>query len=193
MQIHQLRVSWLKNTNFWFLATMIFSISCGQGPPESLPEIDPKFRTTPPSRIYFKNIRSTAYQWEQDPNSRTGYYLLRKIGKQTNKPALYPVIADIWMEDQAQLILKSGRYDTIPTPVRIFWEGKNDSGVYPLDTLDASSMYNLSLQVYEAIRSGHKLEISFAGTPKMPLFNYSSDKSNFSISMQDYLRLTEYY
>lgn len=97
------------------------------------------------------------------------------------------------MEDQAQLILKSGLYDPIPTPIQIFWESKNDSGTYHLDTVNASAMYDLGLQVYNGIRSGHKLEVSFGGATKMPLFNTPSDKTNFSISMQDYLRLTEFY
>jgi hypothetical protein len=184
---------WLKNTNFWLPACVLFMISCGEGPPDTLPEVKRQFRTTPPSRIYFKNIRSTAYQWEQDPQSRTDYFLLRKIGDQDPKPLLYPLIADIWMEDQAWLILKSGAYEPIPTPVRVFWEKNEDSGVYQLDSLDADNMYSVGLSIYQSLRRGDKLEISFPGRDKVPLFDKAEDKNNYLISVQDYLRLTDFY
>lgn len=189
----RLELSWLKNTNFWLLACFIFLISCGEGPPENIPVVDRKFRTTPPSRIFFKNIRSIAYQWEQDGKSRTDYYLLRKIAGQKKKPLIYPVIADIWMEDQAQLILKSGAYDPLPTPLLVHWASKNEAGIYQLDSLHAEGMYEVGLQIYQSIRKAHSLEISFPDTNKMPLFGDLSERSHFMTSMQDYLRLTEFY
>lgn len=187
-------LSSLKINNFWLLAALLFWIGgCGEGPPEHMPEIDRRFRTTPPSRIYFKNIRSTSYQWQQDAATRTDYYLLRKIGTQSPKPLLYPVIADIWMEDQAQLLLESGKYDTLPVPLLVYWQSQSDSGTYSLKSRNVTELYELGLQLYQSIQKGHTLEIGFPNQEKQPLLRDQTDRRNFTVSMQDYLRLTEFY
>lgn len=185
--------AWPKNTIFWLSFFFLFFSACGEGPPETMPVVEKKFRTTPPSRIYFKNIRSTAYEWEQDRDTRTDYYLLRKIANQSPKPQLYPVIADIWMEDQAQVILRSGENISPEIPAVVYWQSRQDSGSYHLDTLNAGNMYRVGLGIYESLRKSHALEVSFADGARAPLFRDAAERNHFLISMQDYLRLTEFY
>lgn len=182
-----------KISNFWILFCLLFFSACGEGPPSELPSVDKRFRTTPPSRIYFKNIRSTAYEWNQDPKTRTDFYLLRKIAGTSPRPALYPVIADIWMEDQAHLLLKSGRQDALSTPVIVHWQSATESGTYRLDSLTTEQQYQFGLDLYKAIRGAKVLEISFPGKDRIPLFANPNERSYFMTSMQDYLRLTEYF
>lgn len=183
----------LKIRKIYWLIYLLFTAACGEGPPAEMPVVDKAFRTTPPSRIFFKNIRSTAYQWEQIPGSRTDYYLLRKIANAPSRPVLYPVIADIWMEEQAQLIWRSGLHDSLPLPLSVHWTGQNDSGTYHLENLNTRQNYELGLNLYNALRKGYSLQISFMDGEKRPLFTSPDERTFLLISLQDYLRLTEYF
>ena len=54
-----------------FLSACDFSVSPDpEGP-------DPRFRTTPPSHLFFLNARSSAYQKASDPVTRIDHYHLR--------------------------------------------------------------------------------------------------------------------
>jgi len=183
----------LKISNFYGLCGLLFILTaCGEGPPDYMAPVDKRFRTTPSARIFFKNIRTYLYQWEQAPNSRTDFYLLRKIAESSPRPILYPVIADVWMQDQAHLLLRSGQYEQLPLPISIQWQSKKDSGQIRLDTLNKSQQYEVAMAIYNAVGTAHKIRIQFPGEEFKALFSAERDQTHFMISLQDYLRLTEY-
>lgn len=183
----------LKISKFYGLCCLIFLLTaCGEGPPDNIVPVDKRFRTTPSTRIFFKNIRTYLYQWEQVPNSRTDLYLLRKIAEASPRPTLYPVIADVWMQDQAHLLLRSGQYDQLPLPINVQWKSKRDSGLIRLDTLNESQQYEVAMAIYTAVEKAHQLSIQFPGEEFKALFSDEREQSHFMISLQDYLRLTEY-
>lgn len=171
---------------------LFFAAGCGEGPPEDIPIVDKRLATTPPSRIFFKNIRSTAYQWQQDPDSRTDFYLLRKIAKSTPPPLVYPVIADIWMQDQAHVLLRTGEDRSLPVPTTVYWQQEKKNGFFQLDGLTPISQYDFALSLYGALLKGYQLEIQFPGEEKQALFRDQNERQYYMLSMQDYLRLTEF-
>lgn len=183
----------LKSINFyWFYVGLLAFAGCGEGPPTNPVVIDRRFRTTPPARIYFQNIRSTAYQLEQSTGDWTYYYVLRSFTQAEDAPLLYPVIADIWMEDQAHLLLRlAEKPDSLPVSLKVTWQANADSGSYRLDTLHPVSLYEMSLQIDRSLRLGHRLSIQFDGQTAVPLLTDSRHRDQFRLVIQDYLRLTE--
>jgi hypothetical protein len=154
--------------------------------------VDKRLRTTPPSRIFFKNVRSTSYQWHQDPDSRTDFYLLRKIARQSPPPALYPVIADIWMQEQAHILLRREDNTSLPIPTTIYWKKEKESGYFQLEGLSPISQYEFALNIYGSILKNYELEVEFPGEARKKLFPDQNDRQHYMLSMQDYLRLTEF-
>lgn len=183
-----------KISKFYLLNLVLFLVlGCGEGPPKELLPVDKRLTTTPPSRIFFKNIRSTAYQWEQDANSRTEYYQLRKIAKLNPPPLIYPVIADIWMQDQAHILLRRSKGDTpLPVATTVYWQKEKEEGIFQLDGLSPISQYEFALNLYASLLKGYRLEIQFPRQQKEDLFSEQDERRYFLLSMQDYLRLTEF-
>ncbi len=77
---------------------------CSPGPGVQEETADPQFRTTDPSRLYFRNMRSYYYDQEALGNSRVEVYRLRRIPTRTDSPLLFPLIANDWLNDRAYLL-----------------------------------------------------------------------------------------
>lgn len=170
--------------------------ACGNGgePATDGEEKDDRmFRTTPPSLLYFKNMRSTNYSVEEHPNTRVELYRLRRFGETTQHPLLIPLIANNWMEDEAYLFIEpnkfeGGFYDTL----RVFWSaGDDSSGVYELARAGLPQQYEFARGLAESMRKGHELRVLTAEADTVPIFDDQASRSHFLTTVRDYERLTE--
>jgi hypothetical protein len=148
------------------------------------------FRTTAPSLLYFKNMRSIYYEMEELKGSRIEMYQLKQFRKDTEKPILYPVIANDWLNDRAYLLLKTN--DFIhgfgePLAVRIVEQDKLISLASP----SPQDQYEMATLIYEALRAGHSLEVTGADEVAYPLFDDNLDVNHYLATFKDYLRLIE--
>ena len=65
-----------------------------------------KYHTTPPSLLFFKNVRSGFYPSTEQSGTRITFYTLNRCNKQ-QQAMVIPYIASDWLNDRAYLMLAS--------------------------------------------------------------------------------------
>ncbi len=151
-----------------------------------------RFSTTPPSHLYFKNIRSTFYELTTQPGTRIDLYRYRRFSQTTDRPILYPLIVDNWMEDEAYLAIRPNDYEGgFSDTLQVFWSASDSSGVYRLESARWEDQYRLAMQLDESLKQRHKLEIRTSEGRIVPIFETRGDRDHFQTTIRDFQRLTE--
>jgi len=164
----------------------------------SAPETSPAateggvFRTTQPSHLYFKNIRSSSYLQETKAGTRIDLYRLRGLADTKERPLLYPIIVDNWMEDEAYLLLEPNDFiQGFSDTLRVHWRSERDSGRYELARRDWQQQYLFAQQLYEGVQAGYGFRIQTAGGEYVPFLEANQDRQSFRTTLRDYNKLTE--
>ncbi len=161
-------------------------LACSQPPPEQTK--DKRFHITAPSLLYFKNMRSTAYEESTQPGTRIELYRLRRFSETDERPILYPIIANNWLEDQAYLYLRANEYEKgYARPIRIRWPEGGDT----LHASNREEQYRFALNIYEQLKEGKELKVLSQDSTFVPIYENRQDRSHYLTTVQDYLRLTE--
>ncbi|MCO6487676.1 MAG: hypothetical protein J5I98_04620 [Phaeodactylibacter sp.] len=171
----------------------IILFSCGgQGGQTGSAAGELPYRTTAPSLLYFKNIRSAYYEMSEQPGTRIELYRLRKFSGPSAAPLLVPVIANNWLKDEAYLFLEPAEYDgAYATPITVRWEAPADTSIYRLQPATVARQRELALHLYEGLRAGRQASILAADSTWAPLFGGNDIRDSYSTAIRDYLRLTE--
>jgi hypothetical protein len=151
-----------------------------------------RFRTTPPSQLYFKNTRSFHYEQSPWKDTRMQRYKLRKFSGPERSPRIVPVILDNWMQDEAYLWFESPAGKPLDR-CRLHWRHprQEESGSYLLDNPTPAGYSRLGLSLYESLRQGHELRVEGPDSTFMPLFPDAEARSAFFTVLRDYFKLVE--
>ncbi len=151
-----------------------------------------KFTTTPPSTLYFKNMRSSNYEQKQQPNTRVDLYEFRKLELPKSDPILYPVIASNWMEDKAYILIQKNEYERgFASPLTVYWQKENENGKMVLGTPDFEEQHRFCMELNRMIKGSYQLEIENQAKERIEIFTDQKQRSQFAVVMRDYLKLTE--
>lgn len=152
-----------------------------------------RFRTTQPSHLYFKNIRSSSYRQHTPANTRLDLYRLRTSVDTERRPILHPVIVDNWMADEAYLQLEPNAYGGgFTDTLRVTWRSERDSGQFELVRRDWPNQFQFAQRLYEGLRAGQRFRIQTADGSYAPLLQENTDRQNFLTTLRDYNKLIEY-
>jgi len=176
-------------TRFFAIFSLILLIGCNSKSVERQQHGDVRFRTTAPSLIYFKNIKSLKYQNNRDPQSQMDFYRPKAFMKATNQPIIYPVIVQNWLEDESYLIFEK---KNIAESAKIRVEG-NDGNRIKLTWPSADYLEQLAfIQKLEGfLRSNESILIEEADGATKPLKYSIPERTSFLTVIQDFLNLTE--
>ncbi len=151
-----------------------------------------QFRTTDPSRLYFKNMRSAYYYRSRRPNSKKDIYKLRKASKEFDRPLLYPVIINDWLNDEAFVFIEKNNFKDFHTDSLIVqWQEADTTGTFFMTTPTKEAQYAFAGEIYDALTKGKSLEMKTKNGGFVSIFQRQQDAMNFVIVMRDYYRLTE--
>lgn len=182
----------MKFSSILFQLVLVLLFSCQPVAKTPAPPADARFRTTPPSKLYFNNIRSTAYTMTSDEATQTNHYQLRKWPDTGSTPFLLPVIIDNWLYDQAYLQLNWIAIEEQPTPpFRIRAFNSSNEQYFSIEDWTWKGQYDLGQQLYYALLKGQQLQLIKSDSSLVPLFGDDETKSLFRITFQDYQKLTE--
>jgi hypothetical protein len=148
------------------------------------------FHTTPPSRIYFKNIRSYHYQSRTFPESRADVFQLQKMVQKADPKELIPSIIDHWLEEEAYLLLLPHPPLLEDRPWDIRWESEQGRGKVALKGLSPEEHRSAVLAILEGWDQGRKYFLNREGK-EIPLWQEEEMKNYFRQVYADFLRLTE--
>jgi hypothetical protein len=170
------------------LLVISFLMACSPSEKKTEKEKSP-FRTTAPSLLYFKNIRSTSYSVQEQANTRMEMYKLNAFSSDTDRPIIYPIIVNHWLEDKAYLFLNFNEFEKgIYRPVTIK-VGAEETII--LDPVTIPNQYDYAVSISEALDKELPLEIKGEDGEFHPLMENQKDRSAYLICLRDYLRLIE--
>jgi hypothetical protein len=182
----------MKFSSILFQLALVLLFSCQPAATPPGPPMDARFRTTPPSKLYFNNIRSTAYTVTTHEATQTNHYQLREWPDNTDAPFLLPVIIDNWLYDQAYLQLRWVALPEEPTlPVRIKAFTKTTEVYFTLEDWTWGQQHDFAQQLYDALLNGQGLALIKSDSTQIPLFGEDTTRRLFRITLQDYRKLTE--
>jgi hypothetical protein len=181
----------MKFSSILFQLLLLLFLSCQPVTTTQVPPADTRFRTTPPSKLYFNNIRSTAYTVTTHEATQTNQYQLRTWPDTAAAPFLVPVIVDNWLYDQAYLQLKWVALEEEPNlPYRIRAFSKTTEAYFTLEDHTWGQQYDFAQQLFKALLNGQELQLIKSDSLQMPLFGDDKTRSLFRITLQDYKNLT---
>jgi len=151
-----------------------------------------RYHTTDPSRLYFKNIRSSSYSEKQLAN-RMDVYKHKKFDNTNERPIIYPTIVNNWMGDEAYLFIEKNTYPNYGDSLIIKWEQGKDNGQFMLTLPTKDDQYDFIKQIYEGIKKGQELTLKTKEGIYVPIFQNKEDQTQFVVTVNDYYKLTEQY
>ena len=184
---------WLaKNRKIYLFLCLVFLGSCTT---DSLP-LPPKegkreFRTSDPSRLYFKNLRVNNYELEELAQLRMRLYRLRNCVQIDQGPAIIPLIVDNWLQDEAYLLLELKDWPENADTFRLI-----DSKATPIGkeilfvTKDRLAQYAFAQQIASHLKKGNSLELKTKGR-YVKLFTSDNELKCFLTTINDYNKLTD--
>lgn len=180
----------MKNILF-FLVFVVLCCCNNPSKPAHSKKPRQQFRTTAPSRLYFKNMRSFYYEQSTESDTRIDLYTLKKFSAAGVRPLLVPVIADNWLEDEAYIILNDDNRNPINDSFRLRFEYNQQVDTLILVKSDIFTQYQLAKTLYQRLKQGHKVSTYTSNKIWEPVFENQADKANFLKVMNDYYQLIE--
>jgi len=149
------------------------------------------YRTTDPSKLYFKNIKSIAYYVQTVEPNRMEKYTFRKFDKSNEQPNLYPLIINNWMEDEAYIFLEKNDFPNWADPMTI--QVKADTATYDIQMLRAGKehQYDFAEKLFQNIQAKNDLSVKVSDSTYLPFLQNYRDRIYFMTVMKDYYRLIE--
>lgn len=177
--------------NFLLLLAFTWLCSCDP-PPASIRPPSAQFRTTPPSRLYFKNMRSYYYEQSTDAPTKIDRYTLKKFRDASARPLLLPIIADNWLADEAYLFLEKDTSVMDSNTLLFQFEQDHAMDTLQLVKFDVENQYLLAKELYERLKKSHKIRIYTKNKIWQPLFKNQAEQAYYLRVMDDYYNLIEY-
>jgi hypothetical protein len=185
------KINQMKN----YLPLFLFAgclLGCQPASPPSNATGDARFHTTDPGRLYFKNMRSSAYAMEEQAKTRIELYQLRRFSSTAQRPVFIPVIANNWLADEAYLFIQTNEFERgFAVPLTYIWEGSGLQGLSSLQPASIGRQYEFAMELYEHLAQKHVLQVLCADSTLAPLFENQEDRLHFMTTIRDYRRLTE--
>jgi hypothetical protein len=169
-----------------------FTWSCQPASAPSNATGDARFHTTDPGRLYFKNMRSSAYTMEEQAKTRIELYQLRRFSSTSQRPIFIPIIANNWLADEAYIFIQPNEFERgFAAPLTYAWEGGGLLGLSTLQPASIGRQYEFAMELYEHLAQNYTLQVLCADSTLAPFFENQEDRLHFMTTIRDYRRLTE--
>ena len=149
------------------------------------------FKTNPPSRLYFKNMRSINYNSEVMSKQQIDIFRFRKLDEVQNRPIIFPQILDYWILDRAYLKLVGNKAADSILQDTLILKNENLLDTIVFQTNRPEEQTQIVIKIHEALKK-KKQEFAITKEGKqLMLLEDKMDRYYFDIIMKDYYRLID--
>lgn len=178
----------MRKTYFSILF-IIFLIGC-QSDKQPNNNTSKVFKTTAPSLLYFKNIRSAYYINISKNENKYDLLRLKTLAISDGQPTIYPVIANHWLDDEAFLFI----YATEAVlknegTLTVHWKTGQETG--SITVQEDEEALEAATSITKRINEKANFFILGSDGQEVPILESNRQKTQFLTVYQDYLRLTE--
>ncbi|MGF1636061.1 MAG: hypothetical protein ACFCUU_03240 [Cyclobacteriaceae bacterium] len=181
----------MKVLNLVFLSMLLLT-SCNPDRNKSIDPDTPVFHTTDASELFFKNVRKTYYDLEDQHEHKMLIYRFSKRVQTDDKPILNLNLVINWMKDEAYVLFEHNHFFEIDGEKHITWydtEGIK-MGELSYKPTNIRSQFNMATTLYMCIKQGHTFKLQI-GDATYDLLSTKAEREAFRITMYDFYRLVE--
>jgi predicted nucleotidyltransferase len=164
--------------------------ACNVDKNKKVKDSDVAFETTDNTVIFFKNLRQSYYDKQENTQARIDIYRSKKRILKETSPVINLAIAHHWRNDKAYIMIEPNELLGNEVLLEIIWKDtiQQNTGKYIFDFGDMEQHYRFATSLYQSIQDKHELQVKLKGeiVPLMPL---EEEKEIFRKTMLDYLRL----
>lgn len=183
----------MKNPAFVFLLlVLVTGCQSAEDLPPPPPE-DIRFKTNDPSRLYFNNIRSTAYEVVEFQERYTKQYTLTQWPDTASTPFLVLHIVDYWLHDQAYVDLSwRGLSQEIDLPWKLLVNSNSQQDTLLLNSKRWGDQYEFAKGLNQGLlKNGTQFYLIGMDGEKREIMANEETKRLFRLSWKDYQGLTD--
>lgn len=149
-----------------------------------------QFETTANSVIFFKNLRQSYYDKQENSVAKVDIYRNQKQNKSETYPTIHLAIVHHWRSEKAYIMVEVNELLNKEARIEILWKNaiNQANGKYIFDFGDMEQHYRFATAIYQSIQDKHQLHVKSEGK-WLELMPSEEDKETFRKTMLDYLRL----
>ncbi|SDK70573.1 hypothetical protein SAMN05421823_103336 [Catalinimonas alkaloidigena] len=166
---------------------------CGLKLDRDVNEHQARFRTTDASELYFRNVRSTAYEAQELPGNQMRVYRMDDRSRATDRPVLNLAIALNWQYDEAYVLVEPNGWFPESDTLQVAWEQPDSlhSGLYTFAFGSKENHFRFASQLQRSLLRGDALYHQATDGTRTPLLAQKAEREIFRKTMIDYYRLVE--
>lgn len=169
----------------FFLVLIVAICACETTSTEETERIGAK--TTPPSLLYFKNLRSIHYSLFSDPTSKLDYYTHRRWKSKKDSNYIVPVIVNDWLHDLAYIQLVNPFVEGEITISKL----QDNAEQTTINFATATDHTAQAKFIYDQLLAKQKLQVLLPNEERRSIFHDANERNYFLVTLRDFLRLTE--
>ncbi len=186
MMISMRKQFWsFAKSNFTVPWALILVSSCTLNQEKSIAMEDIDYDTRDDTEIFFKNIRQSAYDLEENKPASINMFRLKDIPIDSTSLEPNPVIIHHWLRDKAYIWLEFGGRSNFENPLKILIAYPEGEKVVTFDGSSPVNHTEVALALFNATLAEAK--ITCENTEILPL--NSPVRSNYQLVLNDYFRL----
>lgn len=166
-------------------------VACNPDKNTQINQAEITFKTSDSSKLYFKNIRQSYYDFEEMEAAKLEIFRFKKRVLADDQPVINLSIVNNWRYDEAYILLEPNGFIQQDT-LRIRWTNEdglhNGSAEYAKG--NKTEIVKFADAIYQQIQNKSKFEIEIEGAWK-PIFDNTLAKEAFRITMFDYYKLVQ--
>ncbi|MBL3654775.1 hypothetical protein [Fulvivirga sediminis] len=149
------------------------------------------FKTGDDTEIFFKNVRQSYYDLEENKSAKLNIFRFEDRLKEASHPVLNLAIVFNYLQDEATLLIEPLNI-TLEGNLEVIANHNNQTDTLTLDTFNRSAMLIFISDIYQHLIKGAKFQIKTASGYEDTLVS-KQEREAFRLTVSDYYRLTRIY
>lgn len=181
----------MKVLNIVFLSMLLLA-SCNPDRDKAIDPDTPVFDTTDASELFFKNVRKTYYDLEDQHAHKMLIYRFAKRVQTEDRPVLNLNLVINWRKDEAYVMFEHNHFFELEGDKILSWyneEGDKQDELFYTST-NIRNQFTMATKLYMAIKQGHTFKLQI-GDETFDILATEAEREAFRITMYDFYRLVE--
>ncbi len=174
----------------YFLMYLICLPACNMDKHKQVDSSTVRFQTTDSSVLFFKNLRQSYYDKEENKVAKADIYRNKDRSVAPDRPLINLAIVHHWRNEKAYIMIEPNELLINEIRLEVRWQGTDNQakGSYFYDFGDMEMQYEFAIKMYESVQKDHILQVKVDGN-WLDLMTNKDEKEVFRKTMLDYLRL----
>ncbi|MFT7055159.1 MAG: hypothetical protein ACJAR3_000786 [Roseivirga sp.] len=179
------------NTRTLFVIIALAFFSCNPDKNTQIDQSTVTFKTSSSSKLYFKNIRQSYYDFEEMEVAKLEIFRLKKREQTEERPVINISIVNNWRYDEAYILLEPNALIQ-QNSLKLRWTNNEsmESDTISFAQGNKSEILKFADLVYQQIQNKSSFEIE-SNSIWLPFMDETPEREAFRITMFDYYKLVQ--